>query len=502
MQELFTPSRDRERAVVHTPLNRRTALRAIGGAVAGFPAILRGQQARRPNVLFVMTDDQRWDAMSCAGNKILKTPNMDRIASGGVRFENAFVTNSLCAPSRATIVTGVYSHLHGVRTNTAASRRLNPDLPTFPGLLQKAGYHTVLVGKWHIATDPTGFDQWCILPGQGIYHDPVMIANGARIRLRGHVEDVIADQALETLRSRPKNQPFCLLYQCKSSHRAWQPAERFANAFENVNIPEPKLFDVGLEGRPQSIRHTDMQIADMPDFRQRGVPPDWPTDVRKRMNFQTFMKNYYRVLLSVDENLGRVLDYLDQQRLAENTIVIYTSDNGFFAGEYGMFDKRLMYEPSIRVPMLVRYPAAVKPGQVDKDHMVLNNDVAHTVLDYCGIERPQVMRNHGESWRPVLEGRPAEWRKSWLYEYFELPGPHCAPQQRGVRTSRYKLISYIQQPQEYEFFDLEKDPEEQRSVHGDPAYRNQVAELKIELERLRDLTKDDRSEDGVKPGAC
>jgi arylsulfatase A-like enzyme len=482
-------------------LNRRAALRAIGATVAGFPAILRGQQTRRPNVLFVMTDDQRWDAMSCAGNKILQTPNMDRVAAGGVRFENAFVTNALCSPSRATIVTGLYSHLHGVRTNSAPHNRLNPDLPTFPGLLQKAGYYTALVGKWHIASDPTGFDHWCILPGQGTYHDPVMIANGGRVRFRGHVEDVVGDQALEALRNRPGNKPFCLLCQFKAPHRSWQPAERFERVYESINIPEPKLFDEGLAGRPQAVRHSDMQIADMPDFRQRGVPPDWPKDVRKRVNFQTFLKNYYRVLLGVDENLGRVLDYLDEQRLAENTIVIYTGDNGFFLGEYGMFDKRLMYEPSIRVPMLVRYPAAVKPGRVDKDHMVLNNDVAHTILDYCGVDRPEAMRHHGESWRPVLEGR-ADWRKSWLYEYFELPGPHCVGKHRGVRTNRYKLIHYIQEPQQHEFFDLEKDPEERRNVYDDPAYRGQAAALKKELERLRDLVKDDHSEDGTRPGAC
>lgn len=488
-------------------MKRRTALQTLGGAAAslaarGFPAILRAQQARRPNILFVMTDDQRHDAMSCAGNRILQTPNMDRLAEGGVRFANGFVTNALCSPSRGTIVTGLYSHAHGVRTNGGDTHRLRPGVPTFPGLLQKAGYFTALVGKWHIASDPTGFDHWCILPGQGVYHDPIMIANGGRIKLRGYVDDLIGDQALETLRSRPRNKPFALIYQFKAPHRAWEPAERFEKVYDDIAIPEPPTFNEGLGNRPQAVRHSDMQIADMPDFRQRGVPAELPREIRKHMNFQVFLKNYYRVLLGVDENLGRVLDYLDKERLAENTLVIYTGDNGFFLGEYGMFDKRLMYEPSIRVPMLVRYPAAVKPRQVDTEHMVLNNDVAHTVLDYAGIPRPASMEHHGASWRPILEGKQASWRQSWLYEYFELPGPHCVGKHRGVRTSRWKLIHYIQQPQEYELFDLENDPEERRNLYNDPAHKQQAAELRQELDRLRTLTNDDRSEDGAAPGPC
>jgi arylsulfatase A-like enzyme len=475
--------------------------RAAFSTLAGFPAILRSQN-RRPNVLFVMTDDQRWDAMSCAGNRILRTPNMDRIAEGGVRFTEAFVSNALCSPSRGTIVTGLYSHTHGVTTNSGASHHLRPGIPTFPGLLQRAGYFTTLVGKWHIASTPTGFDHWCILPGQGAYHDPVMIANGARVKFRGQSEDVVADQALETLRSRPKDKPFAMLFQFKAPHRAWEPAERFQKVYDDIAIPEPRDFNTSLDGRPEGIRKTDMQIADMPDFAKRGVPPSLPKPERKKLNYQVFLKNYYRTLLGVDENLGRVLDYLDSEKLAENTIVIYTGDNGFFLGEYGMFDKRLMYEPSIRVPMLVRYPAAVKGGRVDSSHMVLNNDVAHTILDYCGVARPDSMRNHGESWRPILEGRSTEWRRSWLYENFEYPGPHCAPKMRGVRTDRWKLIHYIEEPVDFELFDVVNDPAEKRNLYRDPAHQNTVAELRKELDRLRTLTGDDRSEDGKPAAAC
>ena len=479
-------------------LTRRAA---IGTAALGFPAILKPQN-RLPNILFVMTDDQRWDAMSCAGNKILKTPHMDRIADGGVRFREAFVSNALCSPSRGTIVTGLYSHSHGVTTNTGASHHLRPDVTTFPELLQKAGYFTTLVGKWHIASTPRGYDHWCILPGQGMYHDPVMIANGGRVQFRGQSEDVVGDQAIEALRSRPKDKPFAMQLQFKAPHRDWRPAERFLKVYDDITIPEPPTFNTGLEDRPEAIRNSDLQIADMPDFRERGVPANLPKAERKKLNFQVFMKNYYRTLLGVDENLGRVLDLLDKQGLAENTLVFYTGDNGFFQGEYGMFDKRLMYEPSIRVPMLVRYPAAVKPRQIDAEHMVLNNDVAHTILDYCGVARPKSMENHGESWRPILEGRPAKWRESWLYENFEYPGPHCAGKMRGVRTNRWKYVHYIQEPQGYELFDLQTDPQERRNLVNDPKHAGQLALMRKELDRLRTLTGDSRSEDGTPTAPC
>jgi arylsulfatase A-like enzyme len=479
-------------------LTRRAAL---GALAAGFPAIGRSQ-LRRPNFLFVMTDDQRFDAMSCAGNRFLATPHMDRIAREGVRFENAFVTNALCSPSRATIVTGLYSHAHGVTTNGGRTHRLRPDQVTFPLLLQRSGYFTALVGKWHIASDPTGFDHWCILPGQGDYQDPVMLVKGARVRFRGQCEDVVGDQALETLRHRPKDKPFCLLYQFKAPHRDWRAADRFQHVFRDVEFPEPPTFRTSLADRPAAVRDSDMQIADMPDFAHRGVDPSLPREERRRLNYQVFLRNYYATLRGVDENLGRVLDYLDANGLAENTVVIYTSDNGFFHGEYGMFDKRLMYEPSIRVPMLIRYPAGIRPGQVDAAHMVLNNDVAHTVLDYAGIERPAWMRHHGESWKPFLEGGSPSWRDAWFYQYFEYPGPHCVGQIRGVRTRRWKLIHYIQQPQGHELFDLENDPGEQRNLYEDPGHRAQATELAARLERFRDLLQDDRSADNTPLPEC
>jgi arylsulfatase A-like enzyme len=484
-------------------MNRRTALKTMAATAAGFPAILKGQN-RKPNFLFVMTDDQRWDAMSCAGNTILKTPNMDRLADGGVRFTEGFVTNALCSPSRGTILTGLYSHAHGVMANTPGINQLKPGTVTYPMLLQKAGYYTAMMGKWHIATLPRGlgFDHWCILPGQGLYHDPQMITDTGRLQFRGYVDDIIMDNALETLKQRPKDKPFSMICNFKAPHRAWEPPERFAKVWENDVIPEPSTFNIDLSDRPQGIRDSDMYIADMPDFARRGVPRQLPREIRKPLNYQTFLKNYYRVLMAVDENLGRMLDYLDKEGLAENTFIVYTGDNGFFLGEYGLFDKRFMYEPSIRVPMIARHPASVKPRQVNSEHMVLNNDVAHTILDYAGIERPAHMRNHGESWKPILGGQSAPWRQSWFYEYYEYPSVHCAPIMRGVRTKDKKLIRYLQQPVGHEMFDLKKDPEERKSVYDDPAYKQQAAVLTKELERWRNLLGDPRDKDNTPMPAC
>ncbi|MBI3679816.1 MAG: sulfatase [Acidobacteria bacterium] len=477
-------------------MQRRTAIKTL----AGFPAILSAQN-RRPNVLFIMTDDQRWDAMSCAGNKILKTPNMDRLAEGGIRFAHAFASNPLCSPSRGTILTGLYSHAHGVTTNGGRSHYLRGDVQGYPAIQQRAGYYTAMVGKWHIASMPTGFDHWCILPGQGAYHDPQMVSPSGRLHFRGYVDDIIADQALVTLETRPRNRPFSIICNFKAPHRDWRPAQRFEKVYDNISIPEPPTFHTSLADRPDPIRNTDMQVGDMPDFFQRGVDRNLPPAERKKLNFQLFLKNYYRTILGVDENLGRILDYLDRNGLAENTIVVYTGDNGFFLGEYGMFDKRLMYEPSIRIPMLIRYPAGFKGGRVDNEHMALNNDVAHTFMDFCGLSLPPLARSHGMSWRPILEGK-AKWREDWLYENFEYPGPHCAPKARGIRTPEWKLIHYIQQPEAWEMFHLPSDPEEHKNLAGSGAHREQLEKLRRRLDQLRTETADDRSEDHTPTEPC
>lgn len=478
-------------------VNRRDMVKMIGGASVGLPlARLAGRPVARqsnspprdaPNIIFIMTDDQRQDAMSAYGNRILETRNMDRIADGGFRFTQAFVTNSLCGPSRASFLTGLYSHAHGIISNgDGPGFRNQPGLrdgqTTFVHLLRRAGYYTGIIGKWHIRSWPTGFDVWTILPGQGAYYDPEMIANGSHVKMRGHVEDAIGDQALAFLQHRPKERPFCLLYHFKAPHRSWEPAARFEKTFDDIEIPTPRTFEDRLEGRPSAVRAADMAIADMPDFRNRGVPASLPREERKRLNLQALVKNYYRVLLGVDENVGRVLDFLDKAGLAENTVIVYTSDNGFFLGEHGLFDKRLMYEPSIRIPMLVRFPARVKPA-VNSTHMVLNIDVAPTLLELAGVPVPTAM--HGRSFLPVLEGRDTAWRDAFLYEYYEYPAVHCARKNRGVRTDRWKLIHFWEQPEEWELYDLENDPDETDNLASRRDYAERVKSLRARLAELR-----------------
>jgi arylsulfatase A-like enzyme len=478
-------------------LDRRTVATVLGGAVIALgvsPWIVRRRgssppQARRgrPNVIFIMTDDHARTALGAYGNKILKTPNLDRIAAEGVRFQDAFVTNSLCLPSRASYLTGQYSHTHGMLTNGAESGftdepPLRPE-NTWPHLLRNAGYRTGVVGKWHINTPPAGYDYVAVLPGQGEYFDPPMWVNGTLARQRGHTDDVIGDRALDFLRARPKDAPFCLLYQFKAPHRGWEPAPRFANAFEDIDIPMPRTLFESLAARPQALRKADMRIADMKDFRERGVPETLPPDERARRNFQMLLKNYYRVLLGVDENVGRVLEFLDAEGLASNTIVLYASDNGFFLGEHGLFDKRLMYEPSIRVPMLLRWPAGIDARRVDREHFVLNIDVAPTLLELCGVEVPASMQ--GASWASFLRGEQPRWREDFLYEYYEFPAAHCVRPHRGVRNRRWKLIHFWTEPQEWELYDLANDPDEMLNLAQRPEHAEQLRRMQVRLAELR-----------------
>jgi len=477
-------------------IGRRRALQLIGGAgavlslpawLAGCATVPRPGGARgRPNIVFMMTDDQARQAVGVYGNRILRTPNMDRIGNEGLRFDQAFVTNSLCLPSRASFLTGQYSHTHGMLTNGEESGFDDePDLrheATWPVLLRAAGYHTGVVGKWHVNTPPRGYDYTAVLPGQGEYFDPPMLVNGAMTRQRGHADDVIGDHALAFLRDRPADRPFVLLQQFKAPHRSWEPAPRFAHAFADIEIPLPETFFESLDGRPRAVRRSEMRIADMLDFRERGVPGTLPAEDLARGNYQALVKNYYRVLLGVDENVGRVLDFLDEHGLADNTIVVYTSDNGFFLGEHGLFDKRLMYEPSIRVPMLLRWPAHIAAGRVD-DHFALNIDVAPTLLDLAGAAVPATMQ--GQSWRPLLEQAAPRWRQDFLYEYFEFPAAHCVRRHRGVRNERWKLIHFWQLPQEWELYDLHADPMEMHNLAYLPEHAGQLAAMQARLVELR-----------------
>jgi arylsulfatase A-like enzyme len=471
-------------------ITRRDALKLMAGGTAGASLGLRtAAREKPPNIIVFMTDDQRQDAMSVYGNAILSTPNMDRIASGGVRFTQAFVTNALCGPSRASFLTGLYSHAHGVISNGDSpafeSQKGIASQETYVAALRRAGYRTGLVGKWHLRSRPSesGFEDWVIFPWQGEYFDPEMLANGAPVKMRGHAEDVVGDQALAFLKGVAPGKPFCLLVHFKAPHRSWEPPSRFARVFEGADIPVPRTFEDRLEGRPEAVRRARMAIADMTDFAQRGVSPSLPAEERKRRNHEELVKNYYRTLLAVDENVGRVLDALDARNLTADTVVVYTSDNGFFLGEHGLFDKRLMYEPSIRIPFLVRFPARLPAGKVDSRHLVLNVDLAPTLLELAGQSVPSGL--HGRSLMPLLVGPQTPWRDAFLYEYYEYPAAHCVRKNRGVRTSRWKLIHFWEQPEEWELYDLETDPEETVNLAARPEQRGRIAELRRRLERLR-----------------
>jgi arylsulfatase A-like enzyme len=450
----------------------------------------------RPNILYIMADDHGYQALSCYGSKIIQTPNLDRLAKEGMRFDNCFCTNSICGPSRAVILTGKYSHVNGFLDNSNCV--FDGAQPTVAKYLQAAGYQTAVIGKWHLVSDPTGFDYWNILPGQGAYYDPVLIEMGKRQKHEGYVTDIITDLTLEFLeKKRDPAKPFFVMYHHKAPHRNWQPGPKYKNLFEDVEIPEPETFNDDYSGRGTAARAQKMRMEDLtvPGDTKIAPPPELQGQALKKWKYQRYIKDYLRCVASVDENVGRVLDYLDRTGLAKNTIVFYASDQGFYLGEHGWFDKRFMYEESLRMPLLVRWPGHVKAGSTSGD-FVMNLDFAETFLDCAGLPTPPDMQ--GRSMVPILEGRaPADWRKSIYYRYYEFPGPHSVHKQLGVRTDRYKLI-HFNELDEWELFDLQKDPRELHSVYGNPAYKDVVAEMKAELQRLKDRYKDDDSLTGAR----
>ncbi|MFC1608281.1 sulfatase [Candidatus Latescibacterota bacterium] len=495
-------------------VNRREALQSM--AVTGTGAMLAGcaapQPVKRPNILFVMTDDQTVDQMSCSGNPLIQTPNMDRLANEGTRFSNCFCTNSLCAPSRATILTGCYSALHGITGNSekkGGEERLNPDLPTFPELLRQAGYYTAIIGKYHIRQDPVGFDEWRILPGQGSYIDPEFIENGVSTANKGYVTDIITDKTLDFLERIDSSQPFCLVYQHKGPHRPFTPAPRHAHLWDDIEFPYPASFDDDYDTRKVAKMADDMRIEVSIASDYDDLPMDLSPEEKRRWIFQRFVKDSYRATVGIDENLGRVLNSLDEKGLTDDTLIIYTSDNGFFLGEHGWYDKRFMYEPSLRIPLLIRYPRLGQGGQII-DSLVQNVDVAPTILDIAGIQVPGTMQ--GRSLKPHMEGKPPDdWRQTVYYAYYEdswrmyhdiktndindqtylkyftthRVGPH-----HGVRNNRYKLIEYYTEGDYWELFDLETDPDEMTNTYGEPGFEDITTELKRELSHLQRLYGD------------
>lgn len=489
-------------------LNRKQFLSLLGGAAASLaaPKARAANEAKRPNIVFIFTDDHAAHAISAYGSLVNHTSNIDRIANEGVRFDNCFCTNSLCAPSRAVIQTGKHSFINGVMTNREA---FDADQQTFPKLLQQAGYQTAMIGKWHLKAEPTGFDFWNVLIGQGPYYNPPMRTPEGQVKHTGYTTDIITDIALNWMQNqRDPNKPFMAMIQHKAPHRNWQPGPKYLHKYDDDHIYQPdNLFD-DYKNRASAAKAQEMEVArhltpnDLKFTQPRNFTPEqlkaWndaygpKNELVKKMNYQgkdlvewkyqRYMKDYLRCIASVDENIGRVLDYLDDSGLAENTLVIYSSDQGFFLGDHGWFDKRWMYEESLRMPLVARWPGVVERGTVNKD-LVQNLDFAETFLDVAGAEIPDDMQ--GASIKPILEGNtPDDWRDAIYYHYHEFPAEHQVQRHYGIRTKRYKLVRYYL-IDEWELFDLEKDPREMNSVYGDKDYNVIANYLKGELYRLQ-----------------
>ncbi len=473
-------------------------LAAVAGCAAEPPA--------PPNIVFVFADDHAAHAVSSYGSVLNRTPNIDRLADEGLRFQNAFVTNSICAPSRATVLTGQYGHLNGVPTNRDT---LHASVVTFPGLLREVGYQTAIVGKWHLKVQPRGFDHVEVLRGQGPYYNPVLYSGTDSVRHEGYTTDVITDRALRWLsEDRDPERPFLLMYQHKAPHREWAPGPDHLNLYADVDLPEPATLFDDWQGRTAAATTQEMTIArDLTDADLKLVPPPRLTseqlelwnaaygprneafasaglegDPLVRWKYQRYIKDYLRSIASIDDNLGRVLAYLDEAGLAENTVVVYTSDQGFFLGDHGWFDKRWMYEESLRTPLIVRWPAVVQAGAVS-DALVQNLDLAQTILELAGASEPRGMQ--GRSLVPLLRGEtPGDWRDAIYYQYFEYPGWHMVRRHYGIRTRTHKLIHYYE-IDEWDLFDLEEDPDELVSVYGRPAHAEVQARLTAQLDSLR-----------------
>ncbi len=489
------------------------------------------ENKNRPNIIFIMSDDHASRAISAYDNSLINTPNIDRLADNGIRFDRCYCTNAICAPSRAVILTGKYSHMNGVLDN---SRPFDGEQQTLPKLLQQAGYQTAIVGKWHLKSEPTGFDHWLVLPGQGQYYKPDFDGPEGRVSIDGYVTDIITDKGIEFIEKMDKEKPFFLMLHHKAPHRNWQPAMRHLDIFENKEFPLPENLLDQYRGKSAAPRQQEMSISThmsldydlkMADslvklkgleqeiffwfgdgkLKQRMSAKDfsrWESYYASRVDeynsiandpeaivewkYQQYMEDYLSCICTVDENIGRLLDYLEENGLDENTVVIYTSDQGFFLGEHGWYDKRFMYEEAHRMPLLISGPGI--RGTSDK-HMITNADFAPTMLGLAGVDAPVDMQ--GESFLEVLAGDdPDHWRDAVYYHYFEYPAVHEVKRHYGIRTEKYKLIHFYYDIDEWELYDVMKDPEEMYNLAEDSAYQEIMEDLKIELYALQAKYKD------------
>ena len=476
------------------------------------------ETSQTPNIIYIMSDDHAYQAISAYGYGINETPNIDRLAKEGAIFTRACVTNSLCAPSRAVLLTGKHSFINGKVDNVQA---FDWDQPNFPKILQANGYQTAMIGKIHLNGIPQGFDFSMVLPGQGDYYNPDFLIDGEKVRKEGYVTEIITKTALDWLKNkRDQDKPFCLLYHQKAPHREWMPAEKYYKEYTKKEFKEPSTLFDNFEGRGTAAKEAEMNILKHQNWagdsklypevmEELGIEEtaNWDkrifnfntgrmTDAQKaawdsvyrpineefkklyptiksdekelmRWRYNRYMQDYLACIASVDEGVGDLLDYLDESGLAENTIVVYTSDQGFYLGEHGWFDKRFMYEESLRTPLVIRYPKEIKPG-TKIDNMVQNLDFAPTFLDYAGVQVPEEMQ--GESFRKLVSGETDKFRDFVYYTYYEYPSIHMVKRHYGIATDRYKLMHFYYDIDEWEMYDLEKDPQELNNIYNDPEY--------------------------------
>ncbi|MFI5453712.1 sulfatase [Pedobacter sp. UC225_61] len=475
----------------------------------------------KPNIVIIVSDDHAYQAISAYGSKLMQTPNIDRIAKEGARFDKAYVTNSICGPSRAVILTGKYSHKNGFKDNESSV--FNGDQDTFVKQLQKGGYQTAWIGKWHLESKPQGFDFWQILPAQGQYYNPDFdMMDGSKKRFDGYVSNVIEDVTEDWLDKRDTAKPFCLVIGHKATHRVWLPDTTDLGKFDNITFPLPHNFydtyttRAAAKVQDMTISKTMIMGYDLKMFgseeneskdgnfkrmnaQQRAKVDAYYKPIEAKFNqqkltgnaltewkFQRYMRDYLSTATSLDRNIGRTLDYLDKHNLTKNTIVIYLSDQGFYMGEHGWFDKRWIYEESFRTPMVMRYPGVIKPGTVS-NNFVMNLDIAPTMLDAAGVAIPK--DEQGQSMLPLFKNKNVKGRDAIYYHYYEN-GEHSVSPHFGVRNQRYKLVRFYKRVNSWELYDLQKDPNEMHNLYEQKAYSKIIAEMKVELNQLIDTYDD------------
>ena len=480
------------------------------------------KEIQQPNIIFIMSDDHAFQAISAYDSSLIQTPNIDQIAKQGILYNKAFVTNSICAPSRAVILTGKFSHLNGVKGN---SEVFDGSQQTLPKILQANGYQTAIVGKWHLKSQPTGFDYWNVLPGQGDYYNPDFIKQGKDTVYKGYVTEIITKLSVNWLQKRNKNKPFFLMMHHKAPHRSWMPALKNLELFDEKDFPLPENFYDNYEGR-EALKTQKLTVKDHMDIRMDFKVPcnecdtgavnfwapeeywrrldrlnpeehkSWEESYKKeeteflevkndetkydQWKFRRYMEDYLRCIASVDESVGEVLQFLKENGLDENTIVIYTSDQGFYLGEHGLFDKRFMYEEALRTPLLMRYPDEIEKG-TSSDLLVQNLDIAPTILDFAKLEKPDDMQ--GKSLRETWKTKSPEWRNAIYYHFYEKGWG--VPMHYGIRTERYKLIHFYDEIDSWELYDLKEDPSEMNNLIDNTDFSEIITNLKKQLAELQ-----------------